>query len=316
MWAIAEGHAPVVSTLLEAGADVRAHSEAGYTPLTFAARDGNLAFGEQLVAKGADVNAVAADGMSVLHVATVRGQVAFANFLLDNGATPNATGPGFTPLHWAVGRWDTITSKDYQVGRDEWRVMSGIPESEKLAFVRNLITHGADVNARATKSPPRLGFGRSSRVFDSAAEAGGTPYYFAAMGGEAEVMRLLVANGADPALASNDGTTALIAAAGVVYLATENDVPEARYLAAATVALEFGADINAANSAGNTALHATAWSGLISVTKLLLDHGARMDLKNKVGETPLKVAEGTFISQQVWFQRDVAALLRSHNAPR
>lgn len=316
MWALAEGHAPVVKMLLEAGADPRARSATGYTPLTFAARDGRLDLGESLVAAGADINATADDGMSVLHVATVRGQVAFAEHLLAKGANPNAAGPGFTPLHWAVGRWDTLTTKDYQVGRAEWQVMSGIPESQKLAFVTLLIDKGADVNARATKSPPRLGFGRSPRTMDPSCEIGATPFMFAAMGGEAEVMRLLVARGADPKLASNDGTTALIMAAGVNYLSTENDVPESRYFDAAKAAIEFGVDINAANSGGNTALHATAWSGFLSITKLLVERGARLDLKNKTDETPRRIAEGTLLVMQVWFQPEVAAYLRSHDAPR
>ncbi len=316
MWAVAEGHTPVVKLLIEAGADVRARSATGYTPLTFAARDGRLDLAEALVAAGADVNAAADDGMSVLHVATVRGQVAFAEYLLAKGANPNAAGSGFTPLHWAVGRWETITTKDYQVGRPEWQVWSGIPAASKIAFVTLLIDKGADVNARATKSPPRLGFGKSPRVMGTSAEIGATPYIFAAMGAEAEIMRLLVSRGADPKLASNDGTTALIMAAGVNYAPAEHGVPEARFFEAAKVAVEFGAEIDAANSAGNTALHATAWSGFLSVTKLLVERGAKLDLKNKTGETPRRVAEGTLLVMQVWFQPEVAAFLRTHDAPR
>ena len=53
-----------------------------------------------------------------------------------------------------------------------------------------------------------------------------------------------------------------------------------------------GADVNAANDLGETALHGAAQRGADTVVQFLADHGATLDAKNRRGRTPLDEAIG------------------------
>ena len=109
-------------------------------------------------------------------------------------------------------------------------------------------------------------------------------------------MQLLVASGADP-LFVKDGATALmiVIASGdrrgrFGTAPLERDEEERRSLDGVRVAADAGVDVNATNGAGDAALHTAARLGFNSVVQLLVEKGARLDVKNKRGETPLKVA--------------------------
>jgi ankyrin repeat protein len=314
MWAVAAKHAKVAETLIAHRADIHARSkvraglnniyvaagaadrgrrapEGGFTPLLFAAREGSLEAARMLIAAGADVNEAAADGSTPLLVATVRGHVDLVSELLDQGADPNADGAGYTALHWAAGAWETeltgaggiATERD-----DEWRALRGLPTG-KLELVNTLLARGANPNAQIVKTPPRFGFGGGSRV-----TIGATPFLLAAMAGDTSVMRVLVAGGADPGLATKDGTTPVMVAAGFGRF-PESTVTESRAIEAVALALELGGDVNAVNAAGDTALHGAASISADETIRWLVDHGARVNVKNKRGQTPLTVALGTSI---------------------
>src|SRR5207248_1498537 len=133
----------------------------------------------------------------------------------------------------------------------------------------------------------------------SDALTGATPLLLAAKFLEVDMMRALLAKGADPRATLQDGTTLLMLAAGAgsqarlfdrrerIAILKESD--EAQALAAATLAIERRADVNAANQAGETALHAAARMNYAKIAALLLDTGARVDARNKKGETPLQL---------------------------
>lgn len=319
MWAVSEGHRDVVRALIRRGADVRARSTSGFTPLMFAARQGDLELVKTLLAHGAAVNEIDADGVSVLHVATLRGHVALAEFLLNQGADPHADGPGYTALHWAAGTWENYMTRDYrQLESGEWSALGGIPTREgKLRLIKALLAKGAQVNPRLTKPPPLFGAHLSlggGRLLGGGSVVGATPLHIAAHAGEVEIMRLLVAHGADPRLTTKDATTPLMMAAGLGTAEDETLIPVSSRLEAATLCLELGMDVNAANEAGNTALHASAFLGLDDVARFLLAKGAHVNQKNKKGETPLKIAEGFVLNAQVYVHPTTADLLRKSGA--
>ncbi len=299
MWAAAEGHVSVVELLIEFGADIRLRSDGGFTPLLFAVREGRAEAVRTLLKAGADVNeslparsrrragssttepASVKAGSSALHLAVANAHFELAAILLDAGANPNSDGPGWTPLHTM-----TWVRKPGTGSNDPAPTGSGTMDS--LTLVRKLVGKGANLNARMTV--------RSNAGLSSLNTIGSTPFLMAARCADAEYMRLLATLGADPLLANDDQTTPLIVAAGVGTRSpgedagTENEVIEA-----VRAALDLGNDINAADSKGETVMHGAAYKHLPGVVLLLAEKGARVDAwnrKNKLGWTPLRIAEG------------------------
>ena len=307
MWAASERHPDVVRVLIARGADVHARTVsnvgnrrgpgsragatvAGYTPLLFAARVGDARSAALLLDAGAKVDVASDDGLSALARATVRGHTAAAIALLERGANPNVSTPGFSPLHWAAGSWETtLTATDISVdreGNEEWNVLAGI-RTGKPELVKALLARGADVNARMKSAPTRAGASRNTLP----ELAGATPFLLAATAGDTGVMRLLAEAGADTALTAEGRSTPLMAAAGFGRILGENTRRESQLLGAARLAVELGADVNATDAAGNTAMHYAAYHRLTSVVQFLVDKGAKIDVKNKFGETPLWTSE-------------------------
>jgi uncharacterized protein len=305
MWAVSERHFDAARTLIEFGASVSATSAAGHTPMMFVARTGDVELAKMLLAKGANVNDVAADGVSVLHVAVVRGQVDLAKFLLDHGANPNADGPGYTPLHWAVGRWEGQMTFDYSTKEEgEWSVLVGVPASRKVELVNAMLARGANPNARLTKSPPRFGTNLWMKKI-----TGATPFLVAAQSADMATMKALLANGADPKINTEDDASPLMFAAGFGRVPGESRVTEDAALEAVELCRSLGMSTTHVDVNGDTALHAIAYYGWVRVGQWLLDHGADINAKNKKGETPLRVAQGIVVANMLHTEPKVAELL-------
>jgi uncharacterized protein len=313
MWAVSERHHDVVKRLLSRGADIHATTERGFTPMLFAAREGDVDLARILVAGGADVNETSVDGSTPLLVATVRGHVPLATFLLDLGANPDgdARAAGYTPLHWASTKSEGVITNDYPDAPGEWAALAGIPNrAAKIELINALVAHGADVNARVTKDLPRYGFTLFKRNY----LPGATPFYLASLVGDVEVMRVLLAKGADPAITANDGTTALMVAGGIAHADNESTVPESDRLAAVKLTIELGHDVDAVNRGGFSVVHAAAFAGLDTVIQYVADRGAKLSEVARNGQTPLGIAEGNNLSG-FWADRpSTAALLRRMGA--
>ena len=312
MWAAWEGHTQVVRALIEHGAEGHARTTTGYTALLLAAREGYTDTTQALLEAGADVNGSAEDGTTALVIAVIRRHTAYAEFLLDKGADPNL-GPGFTPLHWAAGKWDTELN-DFSNGvaeGNQWSTFGGLRDPDRLPVVKLLLDHGADPNVRTRRTP---GFG--IRVKGHLGNiSGGTAFLIAARANHVAVMRELLAHGADPLVPTNNGTTPLMMAAGVghepgITRSMEGEALEAVYLCA-----ELGADVNAVNEGGDTALHGAAWREQAdSIVEFLVARGAELDVKNNRGWTPLVIAEGIHTGGNFIKSATTAALLRSLGA--
>lgn len=293
MMAVAGRHREVVRALIERGANVQARSKDGFTPLLFAAREGDIEVGRLLLTAGANVNDAARDGGTALLVATIRGQLGFATFLLEHGADPNAAGPGYTALHFVAGSWHTeLTGPNgIAAGREEqWSLMGGLPTDKKLALVKALLAHGANPNVRLVRSPPQFGY-TSARF--KVSMVGATPFLLAALDDNARVMRALVAGGADPTLTTKENTTPLMVASGIGRVPAERHVTERQTTEAVQLAVELGGDITAVNNAGNTALHGAAHIRFDALIQFLVDRGAIVNVKNASGLTPLMIADGS-----------------------
>jgi ankyrin repeat protein len=294
MWAAAEGHADVVQTLVELGADVHLRLSSGFTPLLFAIREGRSGVVRVLLKAGSDVNeTVPMDrkrgyggklppaGASPLLLAVTNAHFQLAAELLDAGANPNADLTGYTVLH-------AITSVRKPGVGDNDPAPEGSGAMTSLELVKKLVAAGANVNARMTR--------RANLTNTRLHELGATPFMLAGQTADAELLKTLAALGADTKLTNADNSTPLMAAAGLATRSPGEDAgTEPEVLEALQVLLDLGADINAVDNNGETAMHAAAYKNLPGVVKFLAAKGARIDLWNrddKFGWTPLAIAVG------------------------
>jgi ankyrin repeat protein len=291
MWAVAEGHLDAARVLIDYGADVTVRSAAGSDALFFAVRRGERPLVDLLLQSGADVRRTTAGGMSPLVVAVTNAHWDLATWLLDKGADANGGAPGGTPLHSAirVRNPDTVALPD------------PAPSGDSLEFIGALIAHGANVNAPLTR-------GQTATFLNL---TGATPFLLAAQSVDVPLMKLLIERGADPKITTKDKSTALMASAGLGYDEGRHLAwTEANSLAAVRLALDLGADVNAIDENGNTALHGAAFTGANSVVRLLVEKGARLDVKNKLGYLPVTIAEGIHIAALLKYRPETALLMR------
>jgi len=340
MWAAAEGHADMVAFLVSKKADLTVRAKAndwpsqitneprvqyrptgGLTPLLYAARAGCLACVKAIVEGGADVDRPNPDGMTPMMMALDNGAPAVARYLLDRGANPHPWDWwGRTPLYIAVTR---------RGGRD---ARAGERSPESLAFITALLDADVNPNAQLAFKEPSRG-GRDNRFGDDLLTTGATPLLRAAQTHDDAVVRLLLQHGALVDLPNASGVTPFMAAAGIGTRTAGGVLgpgPPENVVALSLETMEIlraaGADVNARISdvtsltariartntlterQGQTTLFFAAETGRTAVVKYLLEHGAKVDVKDDMGRTPIAmVAAGRGEGRSA----EIAALLQS-----
>jgi ankyrin repeat protein len=332
-WAISERHRQIVKTLIEAGADVIKGSTRGFTPLMFAAQQGDVETGRLLVDAGAPVNQTALDGTHPLPLAIVSGKAAFALFLLDRGADANATIHGVSACQVCILSKDeattAISALHAAVDENGTYVTKGrLTPKERRDLVSALLAHGADPNGRATA------FGGIGYAHDPKNEAhdefglgvgsrrGATAFWIAASNANIDLMRLLRAGGGDPTLTPVCRSTALMVASGlgqyafnILYTPVQQAATRPKLLDAVKYLVEeVGADVNAVNEAGFTALHGAAYVGGDAIAQYLVAHGAKLNAQDYKGRTPFRIAQGTKVVTEFHRWTSTADVLRALGA--
>jgi hypothetical protein len=122
--------------------------------------------------------------------------------------------------------------------------------------------------------------------------SGSTAFWRAAQSADTAAMKLLAAHGADPKIANNQGDTPLIVASGVGWMANHSHNLPGGWLAAIEYCVELGADVNAVDSRGYTALHGAAYIGDNDAVRFLVSKGAKIDAKSRAGDTVADMANG------------------------
>jgi ankyrin repeat protein len=306
MWAVSQKHPEMARLLLSHGADANARSTVnkwerqntaeprekwlplgGLTPLHFAARQGCAACVPVLLDGGADKNAVDQDGISALLMALINGQYDVAGVLIQKGVDVNiADRTGRTALYSAVD-FHTMPASNRPSPREIQN------ELTSLDVIQSLLAHGANVNAQLKQQQPYRT--KLDRGDDTMLTTGTTPLLRAAKAGDVVAMKALLEKGADAKLATRNGINPLMAAAGLGTKeedTTGRAKTEAEAIEAIKLCLQAGVDVNAVNNAGQSAVHGAALQGYDKVVEFLAQSGAKLDVKDKQGRTPLDAAMG------------------------
>jgi ankyrin len=256
------------------------------TALLYAARDGQLESTRLLVKGGAKLEQADYNGITPLLMAITNDHFDVARVLAEAGANVSAADwYGRTPL------WAAVESRNRDVSSST-ATTNGVDRDAALQLITLLLDKGAKVNARVEHFPPRMG-GHAFNL-SYVPTVGETPFYRASLNNDLAVMRLLLAHGADPKLKTYGGTSPLMAASGVGWVRGQTFVPGGvpAQLEAVKMLLDLGGDINEANEMGLTPVHGAAYRWSDEVVAFLVQHGARLDAKDKVGRTPLTWASG------------------------
>jgi ankyrin repeat protein len=302
--------------------------QGGHTALILASRSGYVDAAKTLVAAGADVNQVSAgDRTSALLIATINGHFDLAKWLLEQGADPNAAASnGVTPLYAALNvQWAPRALYPQPRAYNQQQITY-------LDFLKALLEKGADPNRRLTKK-----VWYSEYNFDLAGvdEIGATPFWRAAFAGDVAAMQVLFDHGADPTIPTmrpagrrplgdsgaareakdvsglapipigGPGVPPLQAAAGVGFgegfAANSHIHSPAGFLPGIKFLVEVaGADVNAVDHDGNTALHHAAARGDNDSILYLVSKGADVTKVNREGQTVADMANGPVQRVQPW----------------
>ena len=261
--------APRAAAAVDDDAPVRQElTGGGLTALTFATRANSLETVKTLLAAGVDIDQPTSYGWTPLLVATQNRFYQLGSYLLDHGANPNKTNNGaWTPLYLAVDNRN-IEGGDYPTRKGDM---------DHLDFIKKLLDKGADVNARIKDNTDKR------TVFTSMwlNEDGATPFLRASQSSDLEVMRLLLAHGADPKIMTVNDVTALQVAAGIGWVEGNTyEWSEQANVEAVKLLLELGIDPNIQAETGRTALHGAGHKGRTAVIQMLVDHGAKLDTRD------------------------------------
>jgi uncharacterized protein len=301
--------------------------QGGMTPLLYAVRQGHAEVARALLDAGVDVNQrKGGDNASALLVATVNGQFDLAAMLLERGANPNLIAEnGVAPLYAAIN----LT----------WAPRAGYPQpraqaNQKLSYLdymTRLLDAGADPNQRVSKKVWYSNYNFDQSGID---EAGATPFWRAAYGADVAAMKLLVSYGADPVIPTvkpverpetgdvgrremrdvsglppvpvgGPGVPPLLAAAGAGFGEgfagnSHRHAPGGMLAAVMYLVDELGADVNARDHEGNTAVHHAASRGDTDMVRYLVSKGADVKAVNREGQTTVDMANGPVQRVQPW----------------
>ncbi len=306
MWAAAQNQPEVVSMLIDHGADVNARSRpndwerqvtaeprmkvlpaGGLTPLLYAVREGCTACTEQLIAAGADINMADPDGITPLVMANLNAHWDSAKLLIEAGAHVDK---------WDIwGRSPLYSAVDYNTlphgGRAD-RLSADL--TTPVEIIALLLEKGANPNLQLKLFPPYRALG-PDRGADQLLRTGSTALFRAARGGDLPVVDLLISHGANVELPNENSVTPLIVAAGYRQSAIDTRGrfrDEAQSYEVTKRLLDAGANPNAVEEFGQTAIFGAATNGWNSVVQLLAENGANLQHQDNGGSTVLDAAMG------------------------
>jgi len=298
MWAAAENNASAIRVLADGGGDLNAKSKlmefpefkfltsgmvitalpkGGWTPLMYAARQGSIDSTKALLEAGANPNVTDPDGTTATMIAIINAHFDLAAMLAEKGADLNvADSSGMTALYAAV---DMHTLAP-MLSRPAPKVTDKL---DAAALVPVLLKHGSNPNLRLKK--PIIG--RHHDSGDASMGEGTTPLMRAAKSSDFPVIRSLLEGGANPSLTQKDYSNMTM-----ILLNGRGASNESAVLEIIKLCVGRGLDVDAFNANGQTLLHLAVQRGNNSIVRYLAEGGAKLDMKNKQGRTPMDLALG------------------------
>jgi ankyrin repeat protein len=335
MWASARRHPEMMQLLISRGADVNAQSvdrdyqrhvtaegrpksldSGGFTPLLYAARENCLGCVDVLIKHHADIDLPDPDGVSPLLVAILNANWDLAKQLIAAGADIN---------QWDIyGEAPLLTAVDLRQRVDGGRAsIDPINTVKGLDIVNLLLERGADPNMQLFFKPAHVrggGGGGDVRNGNATFTRGATALIRAATNADLEVVKLLLAHGADATLYMADRQTPIHAA--IAGRASEPQTLELiRLLQKAGTDVNVVALINHEEEVrGGSALHYAVRKRYKEVIKLLASFGIDVNAVDQDGLTALDYTQSRgfmpFMALQTPTYKDEAALLKELGATR
>ena len=320
MFAAQQGDIDSTRLLLAKGAQVNETSHDDGPPLVIAAANGFPELAMLLLDNGADPNATDSSGVTALHFALRSGLKSLygmgddpipgvvENQMAERRETPTGLAAGGIAVKQTGEANSTNHVNQLLLQSSTKREASPIlPGPSMPALVKALLARGADANLQIRNSPYRI----RTRTRPQINLPGATPLLLAAAHADVQTMRTLIEYRAKPLLGtrvneaemarkefSDDAEfqgsiTPLLAAAGLGRNRERTPADEAMALEAVKILVGMGTDVNAANETGWAPIHAAAWTGATSIVEFLAGKGAKLDVQNGCGQTPLSLAGGT-----------------------
>lgn len=259
----------------------------GMTALLLAARDGHQEAIAALLEAGANINQPSAgDRGAPLVMAIINGHFDTAKLLLDRGADPNlANQDGLAPLYATIdAQYAPVAGGPVPVTSRE--------KTSYLDLMAALLDHGANPDARLAK---KLWFRPAFHDQMWVGTPGSTAFWRAAQATDLAAMKLLIAHHADPKIASDEGDTALMMAAGIGWAGNFSRNAADSPLAAARYCIDLGLDVNARDITGYTALMGAAWRGDNDLVEFLVSRGAKLDSRTHRNWSVTDMATGPYL---------------------
>lgn len=268
MWAAMGGKLDNIALLLKHGADVNKATVKGFSPLFFAIKSDEPKAVEAILAVGGDVQQVAVDGTNAAQLAAYQKKFEVAALLVEKGAD--------------IHKWD----------ENGYQLLRTAGAANDAAFAKVLLAHGGDVEARTV--PPKVNWQKEPNAGPGPGPkfVGMTPLFIAAQNGAADVMKVVVAAGAQTGIRAEDGASLVLAAAG------------GGGLDALAYAIELEPELDVVMDGGNTPMHLVLQNrqaqvrGMLSpetsdMIRLLAAKGALLNRPNDQGRQPARIAQRT-----------------------